>query len=116
MTHVERDPIEVMLEFFDARLQQADRFGMRARCILDPGTGFAPPDPQWDERYRYQRHVFTNLARLRSFGLPLYVALPWERSPDHEELLAIVVREQPEWGRSHHPEHVRAVERELGVG
>ena len=42
MEHVRTDPIETLIEFFDARLAQADRFGLRDRCIIDPGTGFAP--------------------------------------------------------------------------
>ena len=32
----------ITAEFFEARLAQADKFGLRSHCILDPGTGFAP--------------------------------------------------------------------------
>ncbi|MGE3590653.1 MAG: dihydropteroate synthase [Ilumatobacteraceae bacterium] len=116
MARVERDPIEAMIEFFDERLAQADRFAMRHRCILDPGTGFAPPNLPWDERYLYQKHVYTNLDELRRYGLPLYIALPWKRTHQHDELLEIVVRQQPEFGRAHHPGRVRQVERDLGIG
>jgi dihydropteroate synthase len=116
MARVERDPIDAMVEFFDDRLAQADRFGMRSRCILDPGTGFAPPNLPWDERYVYQKHVYTHLDSLRRYGLPLYIALPWKRTAQHDELLEIVVRQQPEFGRAHHPGHVRQVERSLGIG
>ena len=42
MEMVDRDPVEAIVEFFDARLRDADRYGLRHRCILDPGTGFAP--------------------------------------------------------------------------
>jgi dihydropteroate synthase len=104
------DPVDAIIEFFDARLRDADRFGMRDRCILDPGTGFAPPAWPWEQRYLYQREVYTRLNELRRFGLPLYVALPWRRTEQHDELLEIVVRQQPEYGRVHHPDRVRAVE------
>jgi dihydropteroate synthase len=115
MAVVERDPVAVMLEFFDERLLEADRFGLRHRCILDPGTGFAPPNLPWDERYVYQKHVYTHLDALRRYALPLYIALPWKRTDQHDELLEIVVRQQPEYGRAHHPDRVREVERALGV-
>jgi dihydropteroate synthase len=110
MEMVTGDPVDAIIEFFDARLRDADRFGMRDRCILDPGTGFAPPAWPWEQRYLYQREVYTRLDELRRFGLPLYVALPWRRTEQHDELLEIVVRQQPEYGRVHHPDRVRAVE------
>ena len=110
MDHVRDDPIDAISAFFEARLGDADRYGMRHRCILDPGTGFAPPAWPWEQRYRYQKHVYSNLGALRRFGRPLYIALPWKETPQHEELLEIVVRQQPEYGRSHRPAQVRAVE------
>jgi dihydropteroate synthase len=116
MTLVETDPVAVIVDFFEARLQQADRFGLRDRCILDPGTGFAPPDWPWAQRYVYQKRVYTNLDALRVFGLPVYVALPWKRTDQHDELLEIVVRQQPDFGRVHHPERVRELEARLGIG
>jgi dihydropteroate synthase len=115
MTLVEHDPVDTIVDFFEARLLQADRFGMRHRCILDPGTGFAPPNWPWEQRYLYQKRVYTNLDALRRFDLPLYVALPWKRTEQHDELLEIVVRQQPEYGRVHHPERVRDLERRLGI-
>ena len=41
-----------LIEFFTDRLAVADRYGLRHRCIIDPGTGFAPPGADWEERYR----------------------------------------------------------------
>ena len=38
MEMVQRDPVEAIIEFFDARLRDADRYGLRTRCVLDPGT------------------------------------------------------------------------------
>lgn len=110
MEMVTGDPVDAIIEFFDARLRDADRFGVRERCILDPGTGFAPPAWPWEQRYLYQREVYTRLNELRRFDLPLYVALPWRRTDQHDELLEIVVRQQPEYGRVHHPDRVREVE------
>lgn len=115
MELVRADPLRVMVDFFDDRLRSADRFGLRHACILDPGTGFAPSNWPWDERYTYQKYVYSNLTQLRSFGLPLYIALPWKETPQHDELLEIVLRQRPEFGRVHFPEKVRRVERELGL-
>ncbi len=111
MAHVRRDPVEVIVEFFEARLVQATRRGARHRCILDPGTGFAPPAWPWEERYLYQKRVYTNLDALRRFELPLYIALPWKETVQHDELLEIVVAQDPEFGRAHYPAKVRAFER-----
>jgi len=44
LKHVEGDPVEVMVSWFGERLKQMERFGIRERCYLDPGTGFAPAD------------------------------------------------------------------------
>jgi len=113
LSYVHRDPIDALVEFFTDRLAVADRYGLRHRCILDPGTGFAPAGAEWNERYRYQKYVYSNLASLRRFDLPLYVALPWKESPQHEEVLAIVVGQGLEYGRSHRPWQVRDVEAAL---
>ena len=115
LAYVKGDPIDALLEFFEARLAAADRYGLRERCIIDPGTGFAPPGAEWNERYCYQKHVYSNLGALRRFGRPLYVALPWKESAQHEELLELVVAQGPEYGRSHRPWQIRDVERELSA-
>ena len=111
MSQVRRDPVEAIVEFFEARLADADRYGLRHRCIVDPGTGFAPPEWEWQDRYVYQKRVYTNLGELRRFGLPLYIALPWKETAQHDELLEIVVRQDPEYGRAHYPAKVRRFER-----
>ena len=116
MVHVGADPVAALIDFFEARLADADRFGLRDRCIIDPGTGFAPSNWPWEDRYVYQKIVYSNLSALRRWGLPLYIALPWKDTPQHWELMEIVVRQQPEFGRAHYPGKVRALERSLGVG
>lgn len=116
MRLVEADPVRVMLDFFDERLAVADRYGLRDRCILDPGTGFAPPNWPWEERYVYQKQVYSRLDELRCYGLPLYVALPWKDTPQHAELMDIVLRQRPEYGRAHYPDRVRAAQARLGLG
>ena len=113
MEMVERDPVEAIIEFFDARLRDADRYGLRHRCVLDPGTGFAPSNWPWEARYLYQKQVYSNLAAMRVFGLPLYIALPWKETAQHDELLEIVIRNQPEFGRVHYPAKVRSFERRI---
>jgi dihydropteroate synthase len=113
MEMVDRDPVEAILEFFDARLRDADRNGLRQRCVLDPGTGFAPPNWPWEQRYVYQKRVYSNMDAMRVFELPLYIALPWKETVQHDELLEIVVRNRPEFGRAHYPAKVRSFERRL---
>ena len=113
MEMVDRDPVDVIIEFFDARLRDADRYGLRGRCVLDPGTGFAPPNWPWDQRYVYQKRVYSNMHAMRVFGLPLYIALPWKDTEQHDELLEIVIRNRPEYGRAHYPAKVRSFERRL---
>jgi dihydropteroate synthase len=110
MVHVRADPVAAIVEFFEARLAAADRYGLRHRCVVDPGTGFAPSAWPWEERYVYQKRVYSNLDALRCFGLPLYIALPWKDTVQHDELLEIVVRQGPEFGRAHRPAHVREIE------
>jgi dihydropteroate synthase len=113
MALVGHDPIAVMLEFFDVRLAEADRYGVRDLCIVDPGTGFAPPNWPWEQRYEYQKVVYNNLGELRRYGLPVYIALPWKETAQHDELLEIVLRQRPEYGRAHYPAKVRAMERAI---
>ena len=115
MEHVTSDPVQVMLDFFEARLAHADRFGLRSRCIVDPGTGFAPPNWPWEQRFEYQKIVYSNLDRLRRFGLPIYIALPWKETAQHDELLDLVVRQRPEYGRAHYPAKVRRFQVAAGV-
>ena len=115
MEMVERDPLGTMVAFFEDRLKVADRFGLRARCLLDPGTGFAPSNWPWEQRYLYQKEVYSGLERLRVFDLPLYIALPWKETAQHDELLDIVIEQRPEFGRVHVPAKVRARQRALGV-
>jgi dihydropteroate synthase len=116
MDRVRVDPIELMIEFFQARLEMADCYGLRSRCIIDPGTGFAPSNWPWEERFVYQKHVYSNLDELRRFGLPIYIALPWKETPQHDELLDIVVQQRPEYGRAHYPAKVRRFERRHAPG
>jgi dihydropteroate synthase len=107
----ERDPMAAVIEFFEHTIARARRFGVDRDLVLDPGTGFAPHSWPWEERFVYQKRIYTQLDRLRAFGLPLYIALPWKDTDQHAELLDIVVGQQPEYGRTHYPARVRAAER-----
>lgn len=115
MARVESDPVQVMVDFFEARLADADRYGLRSRCIVDPGTGFAPPNWPWAQRFEYQKIVYSNLDALRRFGLPIYIALPWKETAQHDELLDLVVRQRPEYGRAHHPAKIRRFQSAAGI-
>jgi dihydropteroate synthase len=102
------DPVQLIIDFFDDRLRALDRHGIRANCVLDPGTGFAPHDWAWEDRFHYQKEVYSRLHELRRFGLPIYIALPWRDTAQHAELMEIVVRAEPEYGRVHIPAQVAA--------
>jgi dihydropteroate synthase len=115
MDLVTADPVQAMIDFFESRLAHADRFGLRKRCIIDPGTGFAPPNWVWQQRFEYQKIVYSNLDELRRFDLPLYIALPWKETAQHDELLDIVVQQRPEYGRAHFPAKIRAVQAHHGI-
>ncbi|MGD9795277.1 MAG: dihydropteroate synthase [Acidimicrobiia bacterium] len=110
------DPVDVMLHWFDAVLGRAEQLGVRERCIVDPGTGFAPSNWPWEQRYLFQKHVYSNLDRLRVFELPIYIALPWKDTVQHAELLDIVIEADVDYGRSHYPDRVRAAMARLGRG
>ncbi len=104
----DHDPIGVLLDFFDRLLAEADAFGIRQNIVIDPGTGFAPHDWPWEQRYVYQKQVYSRLDRLRTYGLPLYIALPWKDTAQHAELLDIVIDGRPEYGRCHYPDRINA--------
>ncbi len=105
---VSDDPMSLVIEFFEHALARVDRFGIRENMVLDPGTGFAPHDWPWEQRFEYQRSVYRNLNRLRVFELPIYIALPWKETPQHAELLEIILDHDPDYGRAHYPGRVMA--------
>jgi len=113
LVHVPGDPVQTLLDWFEHALARAERYGIRANVILDPGTGFAPPQWEWADRYLFQKRVYANLHELRRFDLPIYVALPWKETAQHDELLDIVVSQHIDYGRCHHPDRVRAAERRV---
>ena len=110
LDRVQGDPVDVIIEFFEAMLARCDRYGIRDNVVIDPGTGFAPHDWPWEERFVYQKRVYGNLDKLRVFELPLYIALPWKDTVQHAELMDIIVAGDPEYGRVHYPHQVRAAE------
>lgn len=107
LKHVEGDPVEVMVSWFADRLAQMERYGIAQRCYLDPGTGFAPPHWDWDDRAEYQRKIYSGLDRLRVFDLPIYVPVPWKQTADRLELLDIALSHNIDFARSHYPAQVR---------
>ncbi len=104
------DPVKLLIEFFENRLDALRKKGVTTDIVIDPGTGFAPHNWDWNDRFLYQKEVYSRLGELRRFGLPLYIALPWRRTAQHDELLEIVVSQQPEYGRVHYPAVVREAE------
>ena len=109
MDHVtDHDPVRVINDFVSTILDRVSEAGVRDLMVIDPGTGFAPHDWPWDERYLYQKEVYSNLDKLRTHELPLYIALPWKETEQHDELLDIVIDGKPEYGRCHHPDRIVA--------
>jgi dihydropteroate synthase len=108
LKHVEGDAVEVMVSWFEERLKDMDRYGIRERCYLDPGTGFSPPHWDWEHRREYQRKIYSGLDRLRRFDLPIYVPVPWKQTDDRMELLDIALAHDIEFARAHYPAQVRA--------
>ena len=110
------DPLETITGWFRRSLRCWDAAGInRDRLILDPGTGFGPPDWDWSDRYRYQKRVYSGLDALRAFGLPVYLPLPWKRTAQHDELLEICLRSGFDYGRCHRPERILETMRRLGI-
>lgn len=116
LKHVEGDPVEVMVSWFEERLEEMDRYGIRSRCYLDPGTGFAPPQWDWSDRAEYQRKIYGGLDRLRVFDLPIYVPVPWKQTADRLELLDLALSHDIDFARAHYPEQVRAHHEALNPG
>ncbi len=114
--HVPGDPMETICDWFGRSLSRWESAGIDpGRLILDPGTGFGPPDWEWSDRYRYQKGVYQNLDALRDFGLPVYLPLPWKQTAQHDELLEICIRAGFDYGRCHQPDRVLEAMARLGV-
>jgi len=107
LKHVQGDPVQVMVDWFDLQLERAARWGIRERLMLDPGTGFAPPHWEWEDRFRYQKAIYSGLDRLRVFELPLYVPIAWKQTPDRLELVDLVLAQEVEYVRAHIPRQIR---------
>lgn len=113
MTVVKGDPLKILVDWFSQAVDKAKKFNIEKNIILDPGTGFAPPAWPWAERYLYQKYIYENLKVLKQFQLPIYVALPWKETPQHIELLEIILRQEIDYGRCHHPDRIKAAEQRI---
>ena len=99
MVHVGGDPVDAIVEFFEARLADADRFGLRAQLHHRSGHGLRAeqlavggPLPLPEDR------LHATSTRCAAWDLPLYIALPWKDTPQHWELLEIVLERRPSTG------------------
>ncbi len=114
MKLVSGDPFETMLPWFERALTRLAAAGIaEERIIVDPGTGFGPADWEWQDRHRYQLAVYSGLDRLRIFGLPIYMALPWKLEDGRRELLDILLTVEFDYGRTHDPAQVLRAKAEL---
>jgi len=111
---VSGDPLETILPWFDETLTKLEKSGIKQQqLILDPGTGFGPADWAWEERQQFQERIYRNLERLRVFGLPIYIALPWKMEEGRRELLDILLEVGFDYGRTHIPEQILDAQKEL---
>ena len=111
---VSGDPLETILPWFDETLTKLEKSGIKQQqLILDPGTGFGPADWAWEERQQFQERIYRNLERLRVFGLPVYIALPWKMEEGRRELLDILLEVGFDYGRTHIPEQILDAQKEL---
>lgn len=114
MEFVAGDPFETILPWFEKALARATAAGLaESQIIVDPGTGFGPAGWAWEDRYRYQKQVYSQLDRLRVFGLPIYMALPWKMEDGRRELLDILLAVGFDYGRTHMPGQILAAQRDL---
>lgn len=110
------DPVETITGWFRRSLRRWQASGIaRQQLICDPGTGFGPPDWSWDDRYLYQKKVYSNLDALQAFGLPIYLPLPWKRTEQHDELLKICLLSGFDYGRCHQPQRILTAAQQLGI-
>lgn len=117
MSFVEGDPMDVILAWFEQSLERVTGAGVaESQIIVDPGTGFGPADWAWEKRRAYQQSVYSQLDRLRVFGMPIYMALPWKFDGGRLELLDTLLRVGFDYGRTHLPDVILARRAELGLG
>ena len=108
------DPIEVIVQWFEKSLDELDKRGLKkSQLILDPGTGFGPSNWDWKDRFEYQERVYSNLDQLKTFGLPVYVALPWKFEDGRKDLLEILLKIGFDYGRTHLPQKILEIKKEL---
>ena len=108
------DPIKQIVNWFESSLDRLEKTGLkREQLILDPGTGFGPANWEWEDRYRYQERVYSNIGELKIFGLPIYVALPWKFEDGRRHLLEILLENGFDYGRTHLPKKVLEIKREM---
>ena len=108
------DPIKQIVNWFESSLDRLEKTGLkREQLILDPGTGFGPANWEWEDRYRYQERVYSNIGELKIFGLPIYVALPWKFEDGRRHLLEILLENGFDYGRTHLPKKVLKIKREM---
>jgi len=116
MSFVEGDPLDKMLPWFEKTLASVTAAGVaESQIIVDPGTGFGPADWAWEDRRDYQDSVYSQLDRLRVFGMPIYMALPWKFNDGRLELLDTLLRVGFDYGRAHLPDFILERARSLRV-
>jgi dihydropteroate synthase len=120
---LQRDPIDVLHDYFARQIEAATSAGV-SRIWIDPGLGFYYRNLQdSDTRVRHQMRVFLNSFRLRALGWPICHALPHAFACFEEEVrtaesffAVLALLGQASLLRTHEIAKVRGVIKAMQVG
>ncbi len=114
LVFISEDPVPLILSWFEKSLDRLERSGVqKEQMIIDPGTGFGPPDWEWGKRYIYQERIYSSLGEFRAFDLPIYIALPWKMDGGRKHLLEILLEVGFDYGRTHNPRQILEIKNEF---
>jgi dihydropteroate synthase len=120
---LERDPIDMLEEYFARQIEAATNAGV-SRIWIDPGLGFYYRNLQdSDARVGHQVRVFLNSFRLRRLGWPICHALPHAFACFEEEVrtaesffAVLALLGQASLLRTHEVAKVRGVMKAMQMG
>ena len=116
MRIVKGNPVDVMLDWFEAELRRLKPWGVTDRLLLDPGVGYTPIGVGDEEHLEYRKAVYYGLPKLRRFGLPLYIPMTYVQSPARMELMDLILSYKPEYVRAHTPSQILARKAAVDAG
>ena len=91
LKHIEGDPVQVMVDWFDLQLEHAERWGIKRPAHIGSWNWILPTSLELGREIRIPKAIYSGLSRLRRFGLPIYVPIAWKQTPDRLELVDLVL-------------------------